>query len=304
MGVTKFGKILRTIRLDHDEILLQMADKLNVSPSYLSSIEHGKRNVPEKWVDKLKDTYNLSEETIRELCDAALEQKSSVKFRISHNPNSKNEILFALARSLDELDDDKINQIKAILNNEDGKQPANRSLKRDSTSRTNYVQVAPLSRVDIREFTLKIKKVISIQDQLCFPVLHFFENIMPILFEDFDYEYVDQEEMEGAEGLMIPEISTIRIPINTVKDAARGIGRARFTIAHEIGHFFLHRNQSLVLCRSGDHIPPYRNSEWQANTFAGELLVPFHLTKEMNVEEVMRKCKVSRQAAECQLNVK
>ena len=32
--VTEFGKVLRKIRIDHGEILKQMADRLNVSSSF------------------------------------------------------------------------------------------------------------------------------------------------------------------------------------------------------------------------------------------------------------------------------
>lgn len=39
MGVTSFGKILRKRRIDSSEILGDMAKRLDVSASYLSSIE-------------------------------------------------------------------------------------------------------------------------------------------------------------------------------------------------------------------------------------------------------------------------
>lgn len=60
--------------------------------------------------------------------------------------------------------------------------------------------------------------------------------------------------------------------------------RMRFSFAHEVGHFFLHKNVLSAL----DLIDPvawknfildlpedeYSNFEWQANEFAGRLLVP------------------------------
>ena len=36
--LTKFGKELRKIRIEHDEILKDMADKLNVTAAYLSAV--------------------------------------------------------------------------------------------------------------------------------------------------------------------------------------------------------------------------------------------------------------------------
>ena len=49
-------------------------------------------------------------------------------------------------------------------------------------------------------------------------------------------------------------------------------------------------------------IPTYRNPEWQANTFAAELMAPRHLIKNLTVEEIMEKCGMSRQAATIQYN--
>lgn len=37
--LTKFGKELRKIRIENDEILKDMADKLNVTAAYLSAVE-------------------------------------------------------------------------------------------------------------------------------------------------------------------------------------------------------------------------------------------------------------------------
>lgn len=60
--------------------------------------------------------------------------------------------------------------------------------------------------------------------------------------------------------------------------------RARSTLAHEIGHAILHEEE----VRTGRHLPhllalrraprrdlrPFEDSEWQAHTFAGALLIP------------------------------
>jgi Zn-dependent peptidase ImmA (M78 family) len=77
--------------------------------------------------------------------------------------------------------------------------------------------------------------------------------------------------------------------------------RMRFSFAHELGHFFLHRD----LYFKYDIVSPedwktfilnvpeqeYRNFEWQANEFAGRLLVPYRkLVAEMRkVKEILIK---------------
>ena len=52
-GVTNLGKKLRKIRIDNDEISSDMARKLEISVSYLSAIENGKRNIPKDLAEKL-----------------------------------------------------------------------------------------------------------------------------------------------------------------------------------------------------------------------------------------------------------
>lgn len=50
--LTSFGKILHKHRIDCFERLLDMADKLGVSVSFLSSVEISKRSIPVGMEDK------------------------------------------------------------------------------------------------------------------------------------------------------------------------------------------------------------------------------------------------------------
>lgn len=49
-------------------------------------------------------------------------------------------------------------------------------------------------------------------------------------------------------------------------------GSERFTLAHELGHFFLHREIQEFFCDGGNS-----PLEWQANTVAAELLMPYRI---------------------------
>jgi Zn-dependent peptidase ImmA (M78 family) len=61
--------------------------------------------------------------------------------------------------------------------------------------------------------------------------------------------------------------------------------RMRFSFAHELGHFFLHKELYIKFGITSPedwkdfilNVPEieYRNFEWQANEFAGRLLVPY-----------------------------
>jgi Domain of unknown function (DUF955). len=60
----------------------------------------------------------------------------------------------------------------------------------------------------------------------------------------------------------------------------------------------LHPSSSISFARG--QIKSYEDPEWQANTFAAELLVPHKLVQKMQPNEISKKCKVSRQVAEIQ----
>lgn len=63
--------------------------------------------------------------------------------------------------------------------------------------------------------------------------------------------------------------------------------RQRFTKAHELGHFMLHRGGSLfidkdfkTMYRPSTGVPSSEWQEWEANEFAACILMPEHLVKE------------------------
>ena len=60
MKLTEFGKFLRKLRVDNGELLKDMAIKLNVTLSFLSMVETGRRNIPKKWEEEIEETYSLN----------------------------------------------------------------------------------------------------------------------------------------------------------------------------------------------------------------------------------------------------
>ena len=53
MGYTRFGEMLRVLRVKNHEVMGDLARMLGVSTSFLSAVECGKKNVPDSWVDFL-----------------------------------------------------------------------------------------------------------------------------------------------------------------------------------------------------------------------------------------------------------
>lgn len=106
--LTNFGKTLRKIRIDHDELLKDMAARLNVTVAYLSAVENGNREVPDSWIETLADSYNLSSEEKKELQRYAYEDKDSLKINLQGIAVQEKELALAFARSLKSLSDDEM----------------------------------------------------------------------------------------------------------------------------------------------------------------------------------------------------
>lgn len=115
--LTDFGRILRKIRIDCDEILKDMAEKLNVSAAYLSAVEMGKRNIPEHWVDKIAEFYNLSQEEKTDLSNAADNSSKSITLNFENINKSQKETAILFAREFENVDTETLEKIKKLLKN-------------------------------------------------------------------------------------------------------------------------------------------------------------------------------------------
>lgn len=83
---------------------------------------------------------------------------------------------------------------------------------------------------------------------------------------------VHESPMKGAEGRLIRKDGNGIIHVGT---NVQYEGRRRFTIAHELGHWEIHKDVSQFLCQEED-MRDYGCSpmEMEANCFAAELLMP------------------------------
>ncbi len=87
------------------------------------------------------------------------------------------------------------------------------------------------------------------------------------------------KEIKGADGRIV--FGEKRNAIITINSKIEYEGKRRFTIAHELGHFEMHKNISV---HNDDDLTlnnfKYGNQEAEANQFAAELLMPEKLFKE------------------------
>ena len=114
--VTRFGKILRKIRIDHGEILIDMAKRLGVSPSFLSAVEVGRKSAPSGWSDTVAKQYNLSEKQWQELKEAEQDAVISVKLDFSKADQPQRTAALVFARKFGSMSDETAAQVIQLLN--------------------------------------------------------------------------------------------------------------------------------------------------------------------------------------------
>lgn len=93
-------------------------------------------------------------------------------------------------------------------------------------------------------------------------------------WEGYALQLLPREEMGADLGKTYPDDRIVQVREDVYDDACRGDGFARFTMAHELGHVLLHRDIPMKRVVQKTEVKPYNSSEWQADTFAGELLMP------------------------------
>ena len=114
--LTEFGQYLRKLRIDFEELLKDMADKLGVTPSYLSAVETGKRNIPDDWVEKIGQFYELDMFQLEALKNAAANSAKTVTIDLSNMIPKKRETALLFARTFDDFDEAAILAIRELLN--------------------------------------------------------------------------------------------------------------------------------------------------------------------------------------------
>jgi len=98
-------------------------------------------------------------------------------------------------------------------------------------------------------------------------------------FSDSPIDRVQGEDLDGFDGLLKANKTRSKWLI-LYNSATPSEGRKRFTIAHEFGHYILHRHQQdLFECGDGDIETGDNNErdiETEADLFASTLLMPLH----------------------------
>ena len=113
--LTEFGKVLRKLRINRQEILKDMADTLKVSSAYLSAVETGKRRIPTDWVSRISESYSLSQDEQSELQYAAEISTPDVTISLSGASPARRDAVLSFAKALDGMSDEELTKIMSAM---------------------------------------------------------------------------------------------------------------------------------------------------------------------------------------------
>lgn len=284
--LTPYGIAVRKLRLDKGLRLLDVADELKVTPAFLSAIETGRKPIPDGFVVRVGRAMNLNAAELRELRSAV--DKTRKEVRVDALPEEQRELVAAFARRLDEVPSDVIARLKKIvLKSTAGEIPFERKRR--------GMAVPPMKTVEIRNFAEQVRSAFVPDNTVEVPIMDILEFRLGSIFEDFFVDPRSAEEMGEDEGRVVPGSNSIQLREDVYVGAWRGHTRHRFTACHELAHFLMHREVRFARVAS-DQI--FCDSEWQADTFAGTLMMsPRHLGQFKGPEHAADLCKMSPAAA-------
>lgn len=137
-----------------------------------------------------------------------------------------------------------------------------------------------------------------------FPVMEFLELIMLQIDEEFMLVPVEDDDLKGRAAETIPAEHMIRVKQSVYDAACQGSYWARTVMAHELGHYVLHGEETVAYAHGApdERVPDEINAERQADIFAAELLAPVHLVDETSDYLVSKHFGITRGMARSQMN--
>ena len=113
--LTSLGKFLRKLRIDEGEILKDMAERLDVTVSFLSAVENGKKHMPSSWNSKICHLYNLNETQSKAFTTAIAETEKAIEIDFVGTSLHNRELAVSFARKFPDIDEAQVEAIKKIL---------------------------------------------------------------------------------------------------------------------------------------------------------------------------------------------
>lgn len=116
MKLTELGKETRKIRIGREEVLLDMAKRLNMSPAMLSAIEVGTKPAPDDFVARLASQYEEAAERRAEFEHLAELTKRLVKVQLEPSlGEDAKEAAITFARVLPQLNSEDLAALTRVF---------------------------------------------------------------------------------------------------------------------------------------------------------------------------------------------
>jgi transcriptional regulator with XRE-family HTH domain len=255
------------MRLEQGIRLLDMAKRLNISAAFLSAIETGrKKSIPASLVTNIAVEFSLDKAAIEKLRRA--EDKTKKEVRLDALSSENRELVAAFARKVDELPADLIDALKKkVFKSMSGETPFHRMRK--------GIIVPARSTESLWSAADQVRDLFVERDEPEFPIMDVLEFRLEQFIPGFYVDVRTAEEMDGDEGRVVAGVNGIALREDVYEGAWNRVGRDRFTACHEFGHFLMHRQVTMARATT-DKDKIYCDSEWQADTFAGALLLSRH----------------------------
>ena len=286
--LTPFGIALRKLRLDKGLRLLDLAQALGHSSSFVSAVEIGRKPIPPGYIAAIAKALDLTPDEARPLQHAA--DRTRPTLSVDGLPGPQRELVAAFARNIDALPPEVLDEIrKHVFKAGSGEAPFRR--------RRPGLLVAPVSTAMLWRVADRVRRAFVDDAEVCFPIMDVLEFRLPRVLPDFHVAIGSRAEMGADEGRVVAGQLAIELREDVYEGAWRGSGRDRFTAAHELGHLLLHRHVTLARRRDDAH-PIYSDAEWQADTFAGGLLLSArHLDRLTGPRDAAVRCGMTPSAA-------
>jgi transcriptional regulator with XRE-family HTH domain len=120
--INELGKMLRKIRIEEEERLFDMAEKIGVSVAFLSAIETGRKAPPLNVVDRIATAYKMEKKQRIQLELAVSNSRSS--FRLEPQSSIARDTVAIFARRLNRLGPEEHKKIQAILKRDEARDEA------------------------------------------------------------------------------------------------------------------------------------------------------------------------------------
>jgi Zn-dependent peptidase ImmA (M78 family) len=159
-------------------------------------------------------------------------------------------------------------------------------------------RVEPRSWDSIHRVASAYRQQLGVMNKEALPVVNLIEQVLSMQLDLFDFYVGSQGEMGDNYGLTDPGGGFIMIREDVYVAACDDQPRARWTMAHEWGHWALHAGRPLARTTAAARIKPFECAELQAHQFAAEILMPRQLiTQSDTIETLTKRFLVSREAA-------